>query len=276
MVLVHCVGPASVMIPAWSLKIKYQIDTGLCGSTVLSSSCCMAVLCCMHPHGCGMVDCVDPLYMILMCDAASSLHQTELILCGSTVLHVSSNVLSRDLVGTGPRQGGVGVLLPGTRRPGVRRGGLASPRPALLVGTACLRGGIPPAAVAKGGQGGRRDRELSGSKEGRTKERREEQRDEGRNRVRRTGSPPPYPHYPTPAPRFPPPPPLSRPPCSNARRAAATPPRHRPPRGVRGRGRTANRIRVPRPAAHARGSGCAATPSRQGKDRAGPAGGEGG
>jgi hypothetical protein len=34
--------------------------------------------------------------MILMCDAASSLHQTELILCGSTVLHVSSSVLSQE------------------------------------------------------------------------------------------------------------------------------------------------------------------------------------
>ena len=39
---------------------------------------------------------MDPLYLILMYDGASSLHPIELILCGSTVLHVSSNVLSRD------------------------------------------------------------------------------------------------------------------------------------------------------------------------------------
>ncbi len=40
--------------------------------------------------------CVDPLYVISMCEATSCAHPIDSILCGSTVLQVSSNYLSPD------------------------------------------------------------------------------------------------------------------------------------------------------------------------------------
>ncbi len=72
MVLVHCMLPAIVML--------HVLSSMMAPSKTIKLRC----------------SCVDPLYVTSMCEATSCAHLIDSILCGSTVLQVSSNYLSPD------------------------------------------------------------------------------------------------------------------------------------------------------------------------------------